>query len=104
MKNRLKELLVLLAHVRMTGEADEEELTPDVALLCSHIFRLRDMVLNVNKNILNSDSAMRGHDDLCPVCASCCWGRPRLPDDSGMDFTRRQCSTCYEIRPEPKEE
>ena len=43
------------------------------------------------------------HDlDLCPLCAGYTWGRPNGED--GMDFTRRSCSDCSEIRPEPEGE
>lgn len=43
--------------------------------------------------------------DLCPKCAADTWGRPPLPDTgTGMDFTRRRCSDCDHIRPEPEDE
>lgn len=41
--------------------------------------------------------------DLCPVCAGYTWGRPQQRF-GGMDFTRRQCNECTEIRSEPPED
>jgi len=38
--------------------------------------------------------------DLCPLCAGYTWGRPS--ESGSMDFTRRHCSDCGELRPEPK--
>ncbi len=39
--------------------------------------------------------------DLCLLCGGYTWGRPQ--NDDGMDYTRRMCNECGEIRPEPEE-
>ena len=38
-------------------------------------------------------------DSLCPECGSCTWGRPYV--DLKPDLSRRVCSQCDAIRPEP---
>jgi len=42
--------------------------------------------------------------DLCPACAGETWGRPSGPDGSALDWRRRKCRECGELRPEPKDQ
>ncbi len=46
--------------------------------------------------------------DVCTVCASFTWGRPSTDAPEGhegeTDFTRRRCSECGELRPNPRGE
>ena len=44
------------------------------------------------------------YEELCKICGSHTWGRPPGEDGTGMDFTRRICSVCGEIRQEPAEQ
>jgi len=69
--------------------------TGDVIAMSYLVYRLVLQVHRLNK--LGNQNL-----DLCPLCAGDTWGR--LSDGGSMDFTRRCCSDCGDIRPEPTEE
>lgn len=70
-----------------------ENVTGDAVAMTYLIKRLVGQVHKLNE--------LGKHDmDLCPLCAGYTWGRPS--ENGSMDFTRRHCSDCGELRPEPK--
>lgn len=46
-------------------------------------------------------------EDSCDRCGSHKWSRPGLPEPNGndwSDYTKRRCSNCGHIRPDPSED
>lgn len=77
------------AHPNIPNESDIETLRTDVFWLALLVRRMRKQLLHMNKNL-----------DMCPDCCGVCWGRP--PTGKGIDYSRRRCSECGKIRPEPR--
>jgi hypothetical protein len=96
----LREILERVEANRWNGPKSWKEAANDATFLALQVKYLVGRIHELN------EYAVKEKKDLCKLCAGYTWGRPLIKDgmDFESDYTRRQCSNCGEIRPEPEGE
>lgn len=77
----------------LVGKGDLTPIGLNAVLLLPHLVH--------QIHVLNGMLPQADRFDLCQPCGGAFWGRPGLGVCLGLDFSKRRCSTCGTIRPEP---
>lgn len=68
-------------------------------------YAAKTLVARLVRQVKVLNDGLENPIDICPECCATCWHRPGKPgvheDWFAEDFTKRRCSDCGEIRPDP---